>query len=147
MVCARVIRGKRSIANAVTPVASEIRQVFVRREQADEDAAAAELRQLRWLGPRHLEHDVGLTVDIGRASERRAGGDEFRVRNAGAGAGAALNQDGMAATGGELFHRLGRGRHTCLARTGFCRDANAHRVEPLGSRLESTAHGALTDFI
>ena len=82
-------------------------------------------------GPPHLEDDVGLAVDVGGASERRARGDELGVGNAGVHAGAGFHDHRVTAAGDQLLDRFGRGGHARLAGIDFGRDADAHRVEPL----------------
>ncbi len=101
------------------------------RQQADEDAAGPQQRKLLLFRTAHLEEDVGLGIDIGCARQRGAGGHELRIGDAGADAGAGLDDHGMAAASEKLLDRFRRGANTRFAGVNFGRDADAHRIEPL----------------
>ena len=105
-----------------------------RIEQADQDRAALELRQLVGGRSAHLEHDVGAER-LGGAADARAGGLKVGVGNARRDAGAGLDDDLVLAARRELLDGFGRGGDARLARAGFAWNADDHGDRPLAAVL------------
>jgi len=90
---------------------------------------------------------AAASLSTGAFAQTPAATYDVVIRNGRVLTGTGFHHHSVTAAGAQFLDGLGRRGHTRLARTNLGRDADAHRVEPLGSRLDSTAHGALTDFI